>query len=37
LVVRFLWLVQSFTEQLQAAVTEEPGVGGIGQSDRTQG
>jgi hypothetical protein len=30
LVVQFLWLVQPFIKQLQAAVTEEPGVRGIG-------
>jgi superfamily II DNA or RNA helicase len=37
LVVQFLWLVQPFIKQLQAAVTEEPGVRGIGQSDGIQG
>jgi hypothetical protein len=37
LVVQFLWLVQPFIEQLQAAITEEAEVGDAGQSDRFQG
>jgi hypothetical protein len=36
-VVQFLWLIQPFVEQLQAAVTEEAEAGNTGQSDQFQG
>lgn len=37
LVIQFLWLVQPFIEQLQAAATEEADAGDVGRSDRFQG
>jgi hypothetical protein len=37
LAVQFSWLIQSFIEQLQTAVTEEAEAGDVGQSDRFRG
>ena len=37
LVVQFLWLIQPFIEQLQAAVTGEAEAGDVGRSDGFQG